>query len=627
MSTFLPLALWLGSASFAGATPVATPLPVAVEGGLVLAAEAELARIPDLVLPNQEPPYLVAYELLDGNVATAASSFGAVTAYDVGPYRSARVEVRVGDYAFDNANFDVSFGERDGVRVRGLPHEDVPIALQRELWLATDEAYKGAAEQLSARRAAREGREPSELPSLVPMTPLVTEPLPVPPVDGVDLRERVVALTAAMADEAWLEEADALGREWTGTRTMVSSEGARGWIPTGFAVIRVEAVTRAPDGARLRDARWWVARTRDQLPPIDQMVGEVDEMVAWLKVARDAPVQREYLGPVLLEAPAAVEFFRQLALPEMSGTPPAEQPPDPYSPGAETGPPTARIGRRLLPEGWSIIDDPARFPDRAGFYTHDFEGVAAQPVHVVQDGVVRDLLMSRVPREGLDGSTGHGRALGADRRVALPAVVTVTAPRARSARTLRRRALKYARQAGLEYVLVVRRLAPPAMSEDFEIAFSGEGPLAGLTRPLEAYRLYPDGREEPVRGLSFVGVDRRALRDVAWAGATGDAVGVMDAASGSRRFSIGSVGGLPASWSAPSVVLSELELRGSGGADRRVLAAPPLSTSTLVAVPPESPSMLVAVPPESPSMLVAVPPESPSTLVALPPESASTPVE
>jgi len=552
---------------------LAAPLP-ADDATLLEAVRAELERARDLRLPDQPAPYHVVYEVLDGDVVTVGSAAGALTSFDHGPYRTARVEVRVGDDRFDNANFDVSFGERDGVRVRGLPAEDVRAALQRELWLATDEAYKGAAEQLSAKRAAQEGREASTLPSLLPVPPLETPVLPRPMVDADAMRARVLALTTAMADAPWLEEADALGRDWQGRRLIVSTEGTEAWLPTGFSVVRVEAVTRAPDGARLRDVRSWVARTADALPSTEAMVAEVDAMVDWLDALRAAPVERDYLGPVLFEAPAAVEFFRQLALPELSGTPPAAQPPDPYAPGAETGPPTARPGRRLLPEGWTVVDDPGGDPSSAGHYTHDFEGAPARAVTVVRDGVVRDLLMSRIPREGFEASTGHGRGLGADRRLALPAAVTVSPARERPTRSLQRRAQALARQAGLPYVLVVRRLSPPAMSEDFEIAFSGEGPLAGLTRPVEAYRLYPDGRQEPVRGLSFVGVDRRAMRDIAMAGARGPAVGVMDGAPGSQRFSVGSVGGLPSSWSVPPVLVTEIELRGSGGVESRVLEAP-----------------------------------------------------
>ena len=122
---------------------------------------------------------------------------------------------------------------------------------------------------------------------------------------------------------------------------------------------------------------------------------------------------------------------------------------------------------------------------------------------------------------------------------------------------------------------MVRRLEPPALAEDFHVAFSGEGPLPGLTRPLEVYRLYADGREEPVRGLTFVGVDRRVLRDIAMAGAVGEPVDVLDASMGSQRFSVGAVGGLPSTWTVPSVVITELELRGSGGGEPRALTPPP----------------------------------------------------
>ena len=167
---------------------------------------------------------------------------------------------------------------------------------------------------------------------------------------------------------------------------------------------------------------------------------------------------------------------------------------------------------------------------------------------VVRDGVIRDLLMSRVPRDGFDHSTGHGRSLGADRRDAMPGAVTVRPDRSRSEGRMRRKALQLARQAGLDYVLVVRRIEPPALSEDFHMAFSGDGPLPGLTRPSEVYRLYRDGTEEPVRGLEFLGVDRRVLRDITMAGEVSDPVGVMDTAPGPGRFSIGTVGGLPASW-------------------------------------------------------------------------------
>jgi hypothetical protein len=49
----------------------------------------------------------------------------------------------------------------------------------------------------------------------------------------------------------------------------------------------------------------------------------------------------------------------------------------------------------------------------------------------------------------------------------------------------------------------------------------------------------------------------------------------MDGAPGAGRFGIGAVGGLPTTWMAPPVVIRELELRGQGGREPRVLTPPP----------------------------------------------------
>ncbi|MBO87397.1 MAG: hypothetical protein CL927_18775 [Deltaproteobacteria bacterium] len=556
------------------ASNMALPPP---DGAMIAAAEQELQRALGMQLPDQPKPYYVAYEFLDGEYATARARSGVLDAFNQDPYRSVRVEVRVGDYALDNSRYEGDFGEREGVSMRTLPHDPIPVALRREIWLATDEAYKGAAEQFSGKAAAREGRPvPAEpVGSFQPIDPVTTAVSRGAPIDGDATVARVRALSARITNIAGLENAEAIARDWSGTRIVVTSEGTRAWIPTGFSVVRVEGIVRTETGTRLRDCRWWVARTAAELPELDEMVAEVEAMTATLRAASTATEERDYLGPVIFEGAAAVELFRQLLPPEISGTPPAERAPDPYSEVDMAPLPTARIGRRLLPEGWTVLDDPAQAEGTAGHYERDFEGVEPQSVQLIEDGVLKKVLMSRIPRARTDGSTGHGRGLGMDAREAMPGAVQVRPSKAMSNQKLRKRALGLARQADLPYVLVVRRIEPPALAEDFEVAFTGDGPLAGLTRPLEVSRLYRDGREEVVPPtLGFVGVDRRVLRDIAGAGGPGDWVGVLDAPNGPRRFSIGSVGGLPAAWSVPSVVITELELRSLGGGQPRTLAPP-----------------------------------------------------
>jgi TldD protein len=541
---------------------------------LLQAMNKELERAQaELVLPDQPRPYLVNIAVVEGDVATTTAAFGAITSHDAGPYRTARVEVRVGDHQLDSGNFVGAVGVGDGVVGRGLPEEDVAVALRREVWLALDQAYKGATQQLAAKHAARMAHSRQYPADLVPVDPIIGAPLPKVGVDDDAIKERLVNLFKALAGANMLEESDAIGRDWQGQRLVLSSEGLSTWLRTGHTVFRVAVASRAEDGALVRDARWWVARTPAQLPSMDQMQRQTEEMAAWVAVANAAPIEQDYLGPVLFEAAAAVELFRQILQPQVSGTPPMETAPDPFmAQGAPIS--TARVGRRLLPAGWSVTDDAAAAPLAAGHYTHDFEGVAPEAITLVQDGVVQRLLMSRVPRADISGSTGHGRSLGNARREAMPAVITVRPKRSRTSAALRRKALAMARTAGLSYVLVVRRLIPPGMSDDFQIAFTGEGPLPGLTTPIEIYRLYPDGREQVVRNVGFVGVDRRVLRDIVAAGRLNAAVDVMDSPGRTGRFSIGAVGGLPATWTVPSVLIDELELRGQGGGESRLVPAP-----------------------------------------------------
>lgn len=547
--------------------PVAVP---AVEA----AARTEMERaIVRLRLPDAPAPYLFLLDVLDGHVATAFAEGGVLVSADDEPYRNVRTEVRVGDYAVDSSNFS-AFGEPEGVVSRRLPVEDDAVALRREIWLATDEAYKHAVEQFSRKQAARRGDTSTRAPDFAPAQPLVRPfaQAPARKADAGRMERLAERLSAEAGKPGPIEVAQAIARDWQGRRLVLNSEGTRAWLSTGFVVVRVEATTRLPDGTELTDARSWVARDPDLLPPEEEMIAETREMAEWLVALRDAPVEEDYLGPVLFEGEAAVELFSQLLAAEIVGTPPMEQDGEGMAQTARA--PVARPGRRLLPTGWGVVDDPTAQEPVAGAYVADHEGVAAQRVELVEDGVLRDVLMSRIPRKDVAGSNGHGRALGNDRRGAMPAVVTVSPDRTVSERRLRRAGLRLAAQTGRDYLLVVRRIVPPALVEDLEVSFSGEGPPQGLTPPYEAYRLYADGHTQPVRSLTFSGVDRRVLRDVALAAEGVGPVDVLDGPPGPGRFQIGATGGLPVTWDVPAVLVAELELNGGGGGEPRVLAVP-----------------------------------------------------
>ncbi len=540
------------------------------------ALQSELDRSMDLLtLPGEPPPYWIAYDVTQGEVATVYAEAGAVLSRDLGPHRQLRVEVRCGDPDFDSGNFD-AMGEPDGVVVGGLPLEDNVLALRREIWLHTDQAYKDAVEHLSRKSAEL---TPEELPgpAQAPIEALQTGPATPRTLDPQGIEDLVIHLSGLLSEDPVFEEVVAAGRDWQGTRVTVTSEGTSLERPTGHAVLRIEAVLRTDDGSRVRNGRWWVASSVSELPPLEEMTREVQEMGDWLRALAEAPVLEDWLGPVLFEGPAAVEVFRQLVAPEIVGTPPAREGRGPFGPEPEAHP-RARVGRRLLPPGWTVSDTPGA--NAAGQMTLDHEGVVPQQVVLIEDGVVRRLLHSRVPAKDTTASTGHARAGGGDRREALPTNVSVVPKKTVSERKLERKALRLAGQTGQDRVLVVRRLEPPAMTEDFEVRFTGEGPPPGLTPPYEAYLLTSNGQRVPVRSVGFHGVDRRALRDIVAAGAPSEWEGVMDAQPGPARYLIGPVGGVPMAWSVPAILISEIELHGTGGGEPRQIPPPSVAEAT-----------------------------------------------
>src|ERR1700685_2198412 len=68
------------------------------------AMQAELKRSMTLSLKQLEKPYFVSYSIDDGKTWSATAAHGGLLSAHAGKFRSPAVQVRVGDYNFDNTN-------------------------------------------------------------------------------------------------------------------------------------------------------------------------------------------------------------------------------------------------------------------------------------------------------------------------------------------------------------------------------------------------------------------------------------------------------------------------------------------------------------------------------------------
>jgi predicted Zn-dependent protease len=256
-----------------------------------------------------------------------------------------------------------------------------------------------------------------------------------------------------------------------------------------------------------------------------------------------------------------------------------------------------RIGARVLPASVTVVDDPSAKEFQGtpllGAYSVDDEGVRAQKVTLVENGTLKNELMSRRPGPDFDQSNGHGRSAFLSDAKPTMSNVFFTSKETMSPADLKKKFLDTCKEQKQAYCIVVREMDNPTLSllhqEDFQalLASYGGGAGSGDRLPLVVYRVYPEnGREEIIRGARIVGVNSRAIRNIAGIGNDNFVYNYMQSqGNGFAGTALGAFGsaqnGLPASMVAPSLLFEELEVRGARGEPKRLPLIPaPTMTAT-----------------------------------------------
>jgi hypothetical protein len=567
----------VGGCAHAATGPVPSAAVTPVEEQTLAALRAELRRnAAKLSLPNAPPIHLLRYHVTRLSALSAESTFGALRNWRDASGRDLGMEVRVGDPSFDSSGFG---GWETGTRLHPLPelpgvNADVAVA-----WLETDRAYKNAVEQYGRKKASYTA--PKDHPGdwqVLPPSRADEGAAPAPDVDL--LTDRVRAVSAAFKAFPRLEAGVAeLGAE-AGFHHILGLDGTDIRRRRQEVSIAATATARAEDGMLLADRCMWTVRTVDQLPSVERMQAQAAAMAKdVLQASRAQMAEDEYVGPVVFRGTASADLFRHLLIPQLEGTPPVV----PFDtvigemgqgllPDA-TG--HARQGRRVLPMGWRVVDDPQLDLGHPASFNWDAEGTPAQKVELVTDGIVRTLLMGRIPRKGVAGSNGHARGRPGERLHGRATMTTVTGPdlEARSSEDLIKKGLELAKSYGKDHVLVIDRLVDPSIIPG-EVSTGDEGSGLGLPPPVVATRVYADGRTEVLRGLGFAGVHRWVLRDIAAAGPVVDLSYMAPFRPGSTTFT--PIHGMPTWISVPEVVVGEMELvpRSADPRERPVVPPP-----------------------------------------------------
>lgn len=545
--------------------------PNANSDDLLRAMKDEIKRVTELVRLrlSLDPPYYTEYRVEDTVSHSITASLGALVAEGDEAFRIPSVEMRVGTMNFDNTDhvYSEAYGGNRYDPGR-LPLDNDYLAFRQVFWLASDRAFKTAEDAIARKRSSLKNMSQTDaLPDFSAAPPArAILPIERKPFATERWRSEVIRLSALFDGYPNVLSSGVEMHSSQSTNYVVNSEGTELRTPEDVAYVRVAGHGLAADGTEVRDALVFQAFSADGLPSEDVLTREAKELGEHVTALSQAPVGEAYDGPVLFEASAAAQLFGQLLGDNLKITrKPITDPgrPSHYSPSELEN----KVGSRILPEWMDVVDDPTQTQYRGhtllGHYLYDMEGVAPQPLTVVDKGVLKSLLLTRTPVfKEYPGSNGHARMSGSyGTRSPGFGNLFIRASQTTPAADMKKKLIDKCREGNKPYGILVRKLDFPSTAsiDELQKVVQAAGGSHPVVPPLLAYKVYPDGREELVRGLLFHGVTTRSFKDIV---AASDENFVFDLIDSNAPFALVGAGSFnsTATVIAPAVLFEELEL-------------------------------------------------------------------
>jgi len=522
--------------------------------------QSELKRATEGLAKSDPPPYFLSYTVYDQNLVMLAGAYGSLLTDTTIQRRQADVTMRVGSAALDNTHGQA---RASGMNSGTLPLGEDSEAIARVLWELTDRGYKRAGPAFlnvktnTAVRAEEEDKSPDF--SKETSVQHTGAALTVPQFDKKAWEEEIRRLSSAFRKYPDIYFASIVLQVQSANERMVNSEGTAITSPSDSTRLVMEAQTRADDGMDLLRVETFQAPSAAGLPSEKELAEKIEKMAADLNALRKAPVAEPYDGPALLSGRAAAVFFHEVLGHRLEGHRQRDE--------DEGQTFTKKVGQEVLPKFLSVADDPTISEmagiKLAGTYQYDDEGVPARRAEVIQDGVLRGFLMSRMPITGFDHSNGHGRNQPGLMPTGRQGNLVVTSTQKVPEKDLRQRLIEEVKKQNKPYGLYF---------DDIQGGFTltqRSLPQAFQVLPVIVYKVYPDGRpDELVRGVDIVGTPLAALTRII---TTGDQQHVFNGVCGAES------GNVPVSAVAPAMLFSEMEVQKRAHEHERPPLLPPPS--------------------------------------------------
>jgi predicted Zn-dependent protease len=455
------------------------------------------------------PAHFIGYTIYERRHVAVAAEEGVILADDDETVRALDVEVRVGSPMLDSRHpiQDQRLAALTSLsRLGSAPFGEDEKAIRQQLWLETDRRYREGLLLLGIvlTEGRVGGKREQKSADFTPAEPQVFyQKQATLAVDRPHWVGRVRACSKRAA-RGVATGSSCLAEFDLHTIYYVNSEGSqvqRSWTTSRFMV---QVGVKHDDGMGLSRLEQAFAPTPAELPDdaaVDKMIDVVNRD---LDALHKSPLADPYVGPAVLEGRAAAVFFHEVFGHRIEGH---RQEDD-----LEGQTFTKQIGQEIMPPWLSVYDDPtiSRLNGLPlnGFYRFDDEGVVAQRATLVDKGVLRGFVMGRNPIPGFEKSNGHGRRDWGNVSVSRQGNLVVETERSVTKEELMKQLIAEVKRQKKPYGMLFTDISG-GFTNTTRLSFQGF-----KVEPVMAYRVYPDGRQEVVRGVDITGTPLTALGNI-----------------------------------------------------------------------------------------------------------------
>lgn len=516
--------------------------------GLLKILKSELEREYSVLKENDPPLYYLAYRVEEISQKNLSYLFGSKTSENSEKERVFQVIIRVGSPELDNTHelkgMDYYDYESYYMQVSQLPLLNDEKVIRKTLWKLTQSQFAKAIERYQkvlANEKVRAERE-DKSPDFNIGRSYVEVIEKKEPKFSVEKWDKILKkLTSFFKNYPEILKGRADLQYYLINKYFVDSNGTFLKYPESRIRLFLSVSTRTEDGQDLFLYESYVAFAEEEIMKEKDLMEKAKELAEKLLKLRDAPEAEPYSGPAIFLPRATAVFFHEVLGHRLEGHRQKTE--------KEGQTFTKKIGQKILPEFISIIDDPTKdhFNGKplAGHYFYDDEGSKAEKVTLVENGILKNFLMSKTPVKGFNESNGHGRGQIGLKTVTRQGNLIVLSSKGVSFSELKKKLIEKLKEKNKPYGLIFADVSGgfTITQRTFVQAFK--------VIPLEVYKIYQDGREEIIRGVDIVGTPISALETII---ETGNEYDVFNGFCGAES------GAVPVSAVAPAILVENIEI-------------------------------------------------------------------